>query len=291
MTALGALFRPQLPPERLREIARLADGTGLDELWLWEDCFREAGISSAAAALAWTERVRIGVGLLPAPLRNVALTAMEAATLHRMFPGRVVLGVGHGVQDWMGQVGVRAASPLTLLREYTLALRGLLNGERLTSGGRYVTLDDVALDWPPQSGAEVLVGGIGPHTLRLSGEVADGTVLNESFSPDGVREARRIIEEGRSAAGRDDGHHRIVVYLTTATGPDASVRLDRELAATGLTGTPGLGVAGDAATVAETVQRFADAGADTVVLLPTADEPDPEGFVRFAGDAVRPLVK
>lgn len=291
MTALGAVFRPQLPPERLRAIARLADGTGLDELWLWEDCFREAGISSAAAALAWTERVRIGVGLLPVPLRNVALTAMEAATLHRMFPGRVVLGVGHGVQDWMGQVGARAASPLTLLREYTLALRGLLNGERLTTEGRYVTLHDVALDWPPEGGAEVLVGGIGPRTLRLSGEVADGTVLNESFSPDGVREARRIVEEGRAAAGRDAGPHRIVVYLFAATGPDASARLDRELAATGLTGVPGLGVAGDAARVAETVQRFADAGADTVVLLPTADEPDPEGFVRFVGDAVRPLVK
>jgi alkanesulfonate monooxygenase SsuD/methylene tetrahydromethanopterin reductase-like flavin-dependent oxidoreductase (luciferase family) len=291
MTELGAIFRPQLPPERLRSVARLADSTGLDELWLWEDCFREAGISSAAAALAWTERVRIGVGLLPVPLRNVALTAMEAATLHRMFPGRVSLAVGHGVQDWMGQVGARAASPLTLLREYTLALRGLLNGERITTEGRYVTLDDVALDWPPQGGAQVLVGGIGPRTLRLSGEVADGTLLNEVFSADGVREARRTIEEGRTAAGRDAGPHRIVVYVFTATGPGAADRLQRELTATGLTGTPGLGVAGDAAEVADTVQRFAEAGADTVVLLPTADEPDPEGFVRFVGDDVRPLVK
>jgi alkanesulfonate monooxygenase SsuD/methylene tetrahydromethanopterin reductase-like flavin-dependent oxidoreductase (luciferase family) len=292
MTHIGAIFRPQLPPERLRTIARLADSTGLDELWLWEDCFREAGVSAAAAALAWTERVRVGVGLLPVPLRNVALTAMEAATLHRMFPGRVILGVGHGVQDWMGQVGARAESPLTLLREYALALRGLLNGERITTEGRYVKLDDVALDWPPEGGAEVLVGGVGPRTLRLSGEVADGTVLNEVFSPDGVREARRIIEEGRAAAGRDaERPHKVVVYLFAATGPDASARLQRELSATGLTDVPGLGVAGDAARVAETVQRFADAGADTVVLLPTADEPDPEGFVRFAGDDVRALVK
>ncbi|MEV4226976.1 LLM class flavin-dependent oxidoreductase [Streptomyces bobili] len=291
MTELGAIFRPQLPPERLRAIARLADATGLDELWVFEDCFREAGISAAAAALAWTERVRVGVGLLPVPLRNVAVTAMEAATLHRMFPGRVSLGIGHGVQDWMGQVGARPASPLTLLREYTLALRGLLNGERVTTRGRYVTLDDVALDWPPPGGAEVLVGGIGPRTLRLSGEVADGTVLNEAFSPEGVREARKLVREGRAAAGRDADSHKLVVYLFAATGEDAAARLQRELVTTGLTDVPGLGVAGGAAEVADRVQRYAEAGADTVVLLPTADEPDPEGFIRFVGDDVRPLVK
>ncbi|MDX3575132.1 LLM class flavin-dependent oxidoreductase [Streptomyces sp. ID05-47C] len=291
MTELGAIFRPQLPPERLRTIARLADATGLDELWVFEDCFREAGISAAAAALAWTERVRVGVGLLPVPLRNVAVTAMEAATLHRMFPGRVSLGIGHGVQDWMGQVGARPASPLTLLREYTLALRGLLNGERITTRGRYVTLDDVALDWPPPGGTEVLVGGIGPRTLRLSGEVADGTVLNEAFSPEGVREARKLVREGRAAAGRDADAHKLVVYLFAATGEDAAARLQRELVTTGLTDVPGLGVAGGAAEVAERVQRYAEAGADTVVLLPTADEPDPEGFIRFVGDDVRPLVK
>ena len=88
MTTLGAVFLPQLPPERLRDVARSADEAGLQELWLWEDCFRESGIASAASALAWTEQLHVGVGLLPAPLRNVAVTAMEIATLHRLFPGR-----------------------------------------------------------------------------------------------------------------------------------------------------------------------------------------------------------
>ena len=53
---------------------------------------------------------------------------------------------------------------------------------------------------------------------------------------------------------------------------------------------PDLGVAGDADTVAKAVQRLVDAGADTVILQPTADEPDPEGFVRFTAEDVRPLV-
>ncbi|MFD8275833.1 LLM class flavin-dependent oxidoreductase [Streptomyces flaveolus] len=289
MTALGVVFRPQLAPERLRAVSRVAEEAGLEELWLWEDCFLEGGISTAAAALAWTERLRVGVGLLPVPLRNVAVTAMEAATLHRMFPGRPILGVGHGVQDWMEQVGARAESPVTLLREYLLTLRALLRGERVTTEGRYVRLDDVALDWPPAQGAEVLAGVTGPRSLRLAGEAADGTILTAANPPDAVRQARRLIDEGRTAAGRTEPH-KVVVYLLAATGTGAAERLRAEQRAEGLGAVPDLGVAGDADAVVKAVRRLAEAGADTVVLQPTGDEPDPEGFVRFAAEQVRPLV-
>lgn len=288
MTILGAVFLPQLPPERLRDLARAADEAELEELWLWEDCFRESGVASAAAALAWTERVRVGVGLLPVPLRNVALTAMEVATLHRLFPGRVQVGVGHGVQDWMRQVGARVESPVTLLREYLAALRALLRGEEVTTEGRYLRLDRVALDWPPAPVPAVFAGAVGPRSLRLCGEVADGTILTAGTTLDGVRKARQLVEEGRVAAGRDEPHP-VTVYLLAATGPGAAQRLEADLRSWG--GDPAqVGVAGDARAVADAVGRWADAGADTVVLQPTADDPDPEGFVDFVARDVRPLV-
>ncbi|WP_406717982.1 LLM class flavin-dependent oxidoreductase [Streptomyces althioticus] len=289
-TTLGAVFRPQLAPERLRPVVRAADAAGLDELWLWEDCFREGGISTGAAALAWSERLRVGVGLLPVPLRNVAVTAMEAASLYRMFPGRPILGVGHGVQDWMGQVGARAGSPLTLLREHLTVLRALLAGETVTTKGRYVALDGVTLDWPPPGPVDVLAGGMGPRTVRLTGEAADGTILTADTSADGVRQACALIREGRVAAGRDPDVHRVVVYLLAATGAGARERLEAELVAEGHAADADLGVAGDAHAVADAVRRLAEAGADTVVLQPTGDEPDPEGFVRFAAEDVRPLL-
>ncbi|MGA5892613.1 LLM class flavin-dependent oxidoreductase, partial [Streptomyces cellulosae] len=206
-TILGAVFRPQLATERLRSVVRAADAAGLDELWLWEDCFWEGGISTGAAALAWSERLRVGIGLLPVPLRNVAVTAMEAASLHRLFPGRPVIGVGHGVQDWMGQVGARVESPLTLLREHLLALRALLAGETVTTKGRYVSLDDVTLDWPPPGPVDVLAGGIGPRTVRLTGEAADGTILTADTSADGGGGAPPPPPGGggRPAAGRVRG--------------------------------------------------------------------------------------
>jgi alkanesulfonate monooxygenase SsuD/methylene tetrahydromethanopterin reductase-like flavin-dependent oxidoreductase (luciferase family) len=289
MTVLGAVFLPQLPPERLRDVVRAAEDTGLEELWLWEDCFLEGGIATAATALAWTERLRVGIGVLPMPLRNVALTAMELATLHRLFPGRAHTTVGHGVQDWMAQVGERAESPLTLMREYVSALRALLRGERVSVDGRYVRLDGVALDWPPASPPAIPAAATGPRTLRLSGEVADGTVLTGSTPPDGVTAARRLVDEGRAAAGRTDPHP-LIVYVMAATGPDATERLTAERRRFGAEA-PGAGVAGDARTVAEAVQRWADAGADSVILQPTADDPDPEGFMRFVAQEVRPLVR
>ncbi|HEU5108365.1 MAG TPA: LLM class flavin-dependent oxidoreductase, partial [Micromonosporaceae bacterium] len=280
MTALGVVFRPQLPPERLRAVAEVAEEAGLEQLWLWEDAFFEGGISTACAALAWTGRPRVGLGLLPVPLRNVALTAMELASLERMFPGRFLAGIGHGVQDWMGQAGVRAESPMTLLREYLIALRALLRGERVTTEGRYVRLTDVALEWPPVTALPIYVGAVRSRTIRLAGELADGLILDPGNTPDKVRAARLTVDEARAAADRVDRFD-LVAGLTAATGPVAADRVRAELTAWGHELVPELGVAGDADAVAEAVRRMADAGADTVVLTPTGDEPDPEGFVRF----------
>lgn len=289
MTTLGVVFRPQFPPERLPGVVHAAEEAGLEELWLWEDCFYTGGVASMAAALAWTARLRVGIGILPLPLRNVALTAMEVSTLHRLFPGRVVVGLGHGAQEWMGRAGVRPASPLTLMREHLTALKALLAGERVATSGRYVRLDGVALDWPPPAPPRLYVGATKPRSLRLSGELADGTVLDASHSPAAVRRARAVIDEGRATAGRSD-HHELVVHLQATTGPDAAARLRRELGIWGYDSIPDLGAAGDGATVAAAVRALAAAGADSVLLTHTADEPDLEGFARFAATEVRPLL-
>jgi alkanesulfonate monooxygenase SsuD/methylene tetrahydromethanopterin reductase-like flavin-dependent oxidoreductase (luciferase family) len=287
MTTLAAICRPEVPPERLRDLARAADDCGLDELWLWEDCFWGGGASAVAAALAWTRRLRVGIGVLPVPLRNVALTAMEAAMLHRLFPGRVIVGVGHGVQDWMGQVGARPESPLTLLREYLGALRPLLRGERVTTDGRYVRLDDVALGWPPSPAPAVYAAAAGPRTLRLSGELADGTVLDSSVTHARLREARRLIDQGRAEAARTDPHP-IVVYLKAITGPGAQDRLAAAIR-DGRADPDSAVAAGDAPAIAAAVDSWAAGGAATVALYPPSDD-DPVAFVRFAAERVRPLI-
>ena len=283
---LGIAYVPTMPPERLTALARAAESSGLDELWVWEDCFKQSGIASAAAALAATERITVGIGLLPVPLRNAALTAMELATLERMFPGRLVAGIGHGVQDWMGQAGARVASPLTLLREHTHAVRALLAGERVSVTGRYVNLQDVVLDWPPVVPPPLMLGGAGPRALALAAELGDGTLLGNVLTED---EVAAVADGINRSAGRRP--HALVVTQIAATGPDAGMRLEREVPRWGRPATPGIGIAGDAATVAASARRFAQLGATSLVLQPTEDEPDLLGLVRFLGTEVKPLLQ
>jgi alkanesulfonate monooxygenase SsuD/methylene tetrahydromethanopterin reductase-like flavin-dependent oxidoreductase (luciferase family) len=286
VTSLGIVFRPQRPPEQLRAVAEAADAAGVDELWLWEDCFEEGGISSAAAALAWTERLQVGIGVLPVPLRNVALTAMETASLARMFPGRVHVGVGHGVLDWMGQVGARVSSPMTLLREYVTALQALLAGETVTCSGEYVNLRDVKLGWPPDPKPAVHVGAVRPKTIALAGELADGLVLTGGNPISDLVTARSTFDAARGPVA---GRGRVTTYLMCTPGPDGEQRYRAEMQRWDLDPDDDAGAYGDGAAIAATVRRWADSGADAVILQPTADE-DPVEFARFVGEQVRPSV-
>jgi alkanesulfonate monooxygenase SsuD/methylene tetrahydromethanopterin reductase-like flavin-dependent oxidoreductase (luciferase family) len=273
---VGVMVRPQLPPERLRSFTIRAEASRLDDVWLCEDCFLEGGLTAATAVLAWTQSVRVGLGLMPAPLRNPALAAMEVATVARLFPGRFAPAVGHGVQAWMAQVGARADSPMALLREWTAAVRALLHGQRVSVAGRYVQLDGVALDWPPALAPPLLIGARGPRTLALAGELADGVVLDSDLSPDGVR--RSLARMARGV------HHEVVVYLPTAIGDGARERLDTQLAAWGER-EPEPVAAGSPDEAAEVIHRYAEAGVDTVVLSPADDERDLDGVIELAAAA------
>ena len=270
------VFRTQFAPERLRAMAVAAEESGVRELWLWEDCFGESGTSTAAAVLAWTQRLRGGIGLLPVPLRNVATTAMEAATLARMFPGRIDVGLGHGVQDWMGQVGARVAAPMTLLRENILAVKALLRGETVTADGRYVKLGGVKLDWPPDVVPPVFVGATKEKTMDLAAEIADGTILTAGVTAAAAKSAVERIK-GRAPQG-----HQVVMYLAAAFGADADERITADFAAWDTPAPPALLVSGDPTRVATMARPWFDAGVDRVILQPCADEPDLAAYARWS---------
>ncbi|PSL03207.1 alkanesulfonate monooxygenase SsuD/methylene tetrahydromethanopterin reductase-like flavin-dependent oxidoreductase (luciferase family) [Haloactinopolyspora alba] len=258
---IGLCFDRTFPPQLVTELARALDRGGAGQLWVIEDCFYTAGVSLAASALTVTEQLEVGIGILPAVARNPAVTAMEFATLDGLAPGRLLPGIGHGVQTWMAQMGARPASPLTSLEEVLVAVGRLLAGENVTTHGHYVDLDGVQLDQPPASPPPLLAGVRGPRSLAMAGRVAGGVVLAEPAGPAYVRWA--LEQAGR----RPDDFH-------VATFGVLCVQRDREEAYRIMA--PWLARVLDEATTAITAvpfyddlaARYAEKGLDGLVSMP-----------------------
>jgi 5,10-methylenetetrahydromethanopterin reductase len=211
--AIGMCFDRAFPAAAVREFAERLEHDGVDEFWIIEDCFYTAGISLAATALARTERLKVGIGILPAVARTAAITAMELATLAEIAPGRLLAGIGHGVQEWMAQMGAHTNTPVNTLEEVIVNVKRLLNGEEVTFTGKHVTLDHVKLDAAPKQMPPVLSGVRGPKSLAMSGRVADGLVLAEGTGPAAVRQARK-------QAGRLDNEFHVAVFAPLCVMPN-----------------------------------------------------------------------
>jgi 5,10-methylenetetrahydromethanopterin reductase len=206
-------FAREFPGSAVTEFARRLDAGGVDELWLIEDCFFTTAPPLAAAALASSERLAVGLGILPAVARTAAVTAMEIATLASIAPGRVVGGIGHGIQSWMAQMGVATTSPLTTLDEVITTVRRLLSGETVTFQGREVVLEDVRLEHVPDPVPPVLAGVSGAKSLALAARVADGVVLAGPSTVPHVRAAR-------NAAPDRGSDYRIVAFTNLVVAAD-----------------------------------------------------------------------
>jgi alkanesulfonate monooxygenase SsuD/methylene tetrahydromethanopterin reductase-like flavin-dependent oxidoreductase (luciferase family) len=283
------MFDRSRPPEELADFARAVEELGADDLWVVEDLRWAGSIASAATALAATRSLRVGIGIAPAPLRNPALLAMEVGTLARLYPGRVVSGLGHGVIDWMREAGALVPNRLDLLAETAAALRALLHGEEVTVQGKAIRLDGVRLVHPPEQPPPVVLGVIGPRSLEISGRIADGTLVVEGRGPRELPGIRALIDKGRGARKDDAGPdpsppsapaHEVIVltHLILEADPAAARAAQAPIRAefSGFLNVPEHEVflaSGDAATVASQVGALWEAGADTVVLRPVGETP------------------
>ncbi|MGW1033566.1 LLM class flavin-dependent oxidoreductase [Streptomyces antibioticus] len=272
---IGVMYDRDRDPAGLPAFARAAEALGVDDLWVVEDLGWNGGVSAAAVALGATERLRVGLGIAPAPLRSPALLAMELATLARVFPGRLVAGIGHGVREWMAQAGVAPRSPLALLEETITSVRALLSGQRVTLDGREVRLDGIELVHPPAEVPPVVAGVVRPRSLELSGRVADGTLVAEGHGPRDLAEIRALTAEGGAGPG-----HTLTVFAFAHAGDDPA-EVSRTLrphveghgAWLGRPPEEVFTVSGTAAQAAARVADLASAGADTVVLRIVGAEP------------------
>lgn len=306
---LGLVIGSSVSPESLSEAARDSERAGFDELWLAEDFFFTGGISGANIALAATEEIKVGLGVVSAVVRHPALLAMELATTARAHPGRFIPGIGLGVPGWMRQMGLMPDSPLSAVRECMTAVRRLLDGHTLTEDGRVFQFDQVELVYPQTGQIPLHLGVIGPKMLELSGEVAAGSILSVAAGVEYIGWARERIDAGRERAGRSDRHDVTVFAIYAVDDDSARAKVEaRETLAfykaaggrNALTDAEGISdrlmemvaeggaeavaagmppnwvddltVSGDPEEVAMRIRRLYEAGADSVSLFPASGE-------------------
>jgi F420-dependent oxidoreductase-like protein len=158
---------------------------------------------------AKTSRIRLGTGILQVGARTPALTAMTAMALASLSGDRFLLGLGvSGPQVVEGWHGVRFARPLQRLRETVEIVRKVSRGERLVYHGEvyHLPLPDgegkaLTSSVPPRLNLPVYLATLGPKSLELTGELADGW-FGTSFIPEHASMFFDPITAGAAQAGR-----------------------------------------------------------------------------------------
>ena len=188
------------------EYVQYAEQKGFEAVWQADSrLVREATVPMAAFA-ASTDTIKVGSGVLDMWTRNPARLAATFSTLDDLAPGRILCGLGAWWDPLASKVGVDRRRPLGAMREVVTVVRALLADENVTFDGDYVHLEDVELDYVHQprrpKDVPIYIGATGMKMMALTGEIADGVVLNYLVSPDYNRRAMDALAEGADRAGR-----------------------------------------------------------------------------------------
>jgi len=188
------------------ELAKYAEAKGFDAVWQADSRLVRDAVVPVAAFAANTERIKIGSGVLDIWTRNAARLASTFSTLDDLAPGRIICGLGAWWDPLASKVGIDRSRPLKVMREVVDATRGLLANETVTVDGYHVQLDGVELDYVYQErrpkDVPIYIGATGMQMMELTGEIADGVVLNYLVSPSYNIGALEALARGATKAGR-----------------------------------------------------------------------------------------
>ncbi len=221
---------PQDDLRRVPDAARQAEAAGYDGVLTMEnqhDPFLALGVAAAV-----TERLELGTSVAIAFPRSPMVTANVCWDLQNASRGRFVLGIGPQIRPHNERrFSVPWSPPVPRLREYVQALRAIWRcwekGERLRFEGKHYTFTLMTPNFIPPSFGQAMVpitlAAVGPHSLRLAGEVADGVRLH-SFCTRRYLEAEVMprLQEGLAKSGRALDNFEITGGGFIATGADTA---------------------------------------------------------------------
>ena len=190
------------------DYVQYAEKRGFEAVWQAESRLVRDAIVPMAAYAAVTERLKVGSGVINNWTRNIGLLAATFLTLDDLAPDRVICGIGAWWDPLARDVGIERRKPLTAMRETVEILRRLLNMERVTYHGEFVSVEGIELDIvhgrrEPRN-VPIMIGATGDKMMELTGEIADGVVLNYCVPPEYNNRAMELLERGAKAS---NGHN------------------------------------------------------------------------------------
>ncbi|MGW5370230.1 TIGR03842 family LLM class F420-dependent oxidoreductase [Streptomyces sp. NPDC004009] len=215
----GLVLQTDPPASRVVSLMKRAERNGFTHGWtfdsavLWQEPF-----VIYSQILANTERLRVGPMVTNPGTRTWEVTASTFATLNDMFGNRTVCGIGRG--DSAMRVAGRKPNTLARISEAMKVIRALGRGEEADLGGTKIRFPWVA----PGSELPVWMAAYGPKALKMTGEEADGFILQlaDLYLTEYMVKA---VKDAAAAAGRDPSEVTVCVaapaYVTEDDSPGA----------------------------------------------------------------------
>lgn len=217
------------------DYVRYAEEKGFEAVWQAESRLVRDAIVPMAAYAAVTEELKVGSGVINNWTRNIGLLASTFLTMDDLAPDRIICGIGAWWDPLAKNVGIDRRKPLTAMKETVIVLRRLLNMERVSFDGEFVHVSNIELDVvhgrkEPRN-VPIMIGATGNKMLELSGEIADGVVLNYCVPPAYNHNALERISAGAKKAGRtlDDLDLPQLVVCSVDEDHDKAIDTTREL--------------------------------------------------------------
>lgn len=188
------------------EYVKYAESRGFEAVWQAESRLVRDAIVPMAAYAAVTEKIIIGSGVINNWTRNIGLLASTFLTLDDLAPNRIVCGIGAWWDPLAKNVGIDRKKPLTAMKETVLILRRLLNMEQVSFDGEFISVHGIELDVvhgrrEPRN-VPIFIGATGDNMMELTGEIADGAVLNYCVPPDYNHKALELLASGAKKSGK-----------------------------------------------------------------------------------------
>ncbi|QNJ96359.1 LLM class flavin-dependent oxidoreductase [Mycolicibacterium fluoranthenivorans] len=286
------VMEPDLNAAVLKEWAKVIDEGPFSSLcWGERIAFDNPDSLTLLGALsAWTERVRLVTTVVVPQLHDPVLLAKGLATGDLLSGGRLTVGLGVGGrnEDYVAAGADPATQTMRQMADRVAVMKRVWNGEKVTDSVLPVGPAPVQ-----PGGPELLVGTIGPKTVRSAAPWAAGLAgITMDLDVDKQNELFDVARAAWAQAGRPAPHLATSFWFALGDQDTARAQVHHHLrrymnwipAEYVDAMAPTTGWAGTEDELVEVLHRFAEIGADEVHLIPTSSD---IGQLRRVAEAVR----